>query len=1070
VVCRSTQGAEPSALTTLALTCSRGPQMSDKVQNGVEKAAGGPPDSARLDALAFQDATPVTSVRTKGVTDKNGTIRVPTKRFSLVQSTGIRRSCVAVVFVLTYVLLDRSAVFFQMWSGISAWYPPAGLGLAMLIVFGTRYFPLIMLGGFISGVVNYQQQFFTFTFLGVSPVVSSGYWAAAMLLRKVFKIDWQLRSMRDMLRLLFVALLASCIVALGGVGIAVADHVIKSSEYLKASFNWWVGDAVALASLTPFLLVYVMPWLRGFCRMENAEGSEHSNAASKKRRKLHPARRLFESSLFAVSIAGTLWIVFSGSFSRRFEFFYLFFLPIVWMAVRRGLRGATAGILALDFGIVAILRIYPQDLGQLASLQFLMLILSLTGLVLGALISERDVTERRLSEEEERIRLLLESTAEAIYGADMSFACTFCNPTFLRLMGYDSREQVLGKNVHELLHHTRPDGSPYPAEECALGHALVNGKKLHVHEELFWRADGTSLAVEMWSHPILHEGELRGCVVTFVDATERKQAEKDLRRAKEEAEAANRAKSEFLANMSHEIRTPMNGILGMTELALETELKPEQREYLEMVKSSGESLLTLLNDILDLSKIEAGKLELETSEFSIEDCIEEALNPLAGIARQKGIELVWDVEAGMPAVVRGDATRLRQVLINLAGNALKFTSSGEVAIHAKSSGPAEGKFLIHFTVSDTGIGISPENQKRIFEAFSQADMSTTRRFGGTGLGLSISDRLVKLMGGRLWVESQEGKGSSFHFQVLLHPVVGAQAEARQRQRLKPPKISGSRILVVDDHETNRKLLERLLAQQELIPVLVRSTAEALQTLKNSYAKGEFYSAMFVDQGMPGFEDLVKSEALRERQDTRSAQIILMLSRPLRMEERFEYERMGISRLIMKPIRRAALFETLGAKFGEPEREVLPKEEAAPAPGGPGLRVLVAEDNLVNQRLISRILEKMGHQVTVANDGRAVLRLLAQRQIDLIAMDMQMPNMDGLEATRAIRVREKITGKHVLIVAMTANAFEEDRRKCREAGMDGFVVKPISSQSIRQEIERVVAVQEAAKEPAEHHQR
>ena len=1068
MVCCGTQRAHPSALTTLALTCSRGRKMSDKAKNGVEKPAGSPPDSAQLSAPAFQDATPTTSVRTKRVTDGKGPTEVPAKRLHLLHSTRIRRFCVAVVFVIVYVLLDRSAVFFQMWSGISAWYPPAGLGLAMLIVFGARYFPLIMLGGFISGVVNYQQQFFSLTFLGVSPVVSCGYWAAALLLRSGFKIDWQLRSMWDMLRLLFVALPASCIVALGGVGIAVADHVIKPSEYLKASFNWWVGDAVALASLTPFLLVYVMPWLRGFCRMENARKNEHSNAASKKRRELHPARRLFESNLFAVSIAGTLWIVFSGSFSRRFEFFYLFFLPIVWMAVRRGLRGATAGILALDFGIVAILRIYPQDLGQLASLQFLMLILSLTGLVLGALISERDVTERRLSEEEERIRLLLESTAEAIYGADMSFACTFCNPAFLRLLGYESREQVLGKNVHELLHHTRPDGSPYPAEECPLGHALVNGKKLHVHEELFWRADGSSLAVEIWSHPILHEGELRGCVVTFVDATERKQAEKDLRRAKEEAEAANRAKSEFLANMSHEIRTPMNGILGMTELALETELNPEQREYLEMVKSSGESLLTLLNDILDLSKIEAGKLELENSEFSIEDCIEEALKPLAGIARQKGIELVWDVETGMPAVVRGDATRLRQVLINLAGNALKFTSSGEVAIHAKSSGPAEERFLIHFTVSDTGIGISPENQRKIFEAFSQADMSTTRRFGGTGLGLSISDRLVKLMGGRLWVESQEGKGSSFHFQVRLYPAERVQAEEEREHR--HPKVSSSRILVVDDHETNRKLLERLLVQWELIPVLARSRAEALQILKDSLASEEFFSAILVDQGMPGFEGLVKPEVLQEWPDGHSPQIILMLSRPLRMEERFEYERMGISRLIMKPIRRAALFEALGDMFEKPDQEPMPTEGAATAARGPGLHVLVAEDNLVNQRLISRILEKMGHRVAVANDGKAVLRLLEQGQIDLIAMDMQMPNMDGLEATRAIRVREKITGKHVLIVAMTANAFEEDRRKCREAGMDGFVVKPISSQSIRQEIERVVALQEAAKEPAEHRQR
>jgi two-component system sensor histidine kinase/response regulator len=885
---------------------------------------------------------------------------------------------------------------------------------------------------------------------------------AAIFLRRVFKIDWQLRTMRDTLRLLFVSLTASCIVALAGVGMYVADHQIKAAEYLKASFNWWVGDAVALASLTPFLLVFVIPWLRRFCRMESPAAAGHSNATFEDHRELHPSRRRFESFFFMASIAVALWIVFEGDFSRRSELFYLFFLPIIWIAVRRGLRGATAGILALDFGIVAILRMHPQDLGQLAMLQFLMLILSLTGLVLGTLITERDNSERRLSEEEERIRLLLESTGEAIYGADLSFSCTFCNPAFLRLMGYESREEVLGKNVHDLLHHTRPDGRPYPAAECPLGQALVNGRKWHGPEELFWRADGSSLAVEVLSHPIVHEGQLRGCVVTFVDSTERKRAEKALLRAKEEAEAANRAKSEFLANMSHEIRTPMNGILGMTALALDSELSPEQREYLEMVKSSGESLLTLLNDILDLSKIEAGKLELETSEFSIEDCIEEALKPLASVAQQKGVELVWDVEAGVPSSVRGDATRLRQVLINLAGNAIKFTSRGEVGIRVQCGAPSEEKFLIQFTVSDTGIGISPENQKKIFEAFSQADMSTTRRFGGTGLGLSISERLVKLMGGRLWVESEEGKGSSFHFQVRLLP--GAVGQTEAPLKLGQTDISGRRILVADDNETNRKLLERLLLRWNLIPVLAERSAEALA---RANAKEQPFFAVLLDQGMPGFETVAAVETKRKNPGAGSPQVILMLSRPLRMEERFECERMGIAGTVLKPIRRAALLEALHSTRGKAEQELPREKERISAPTGAGLQVLVAEDNLVNQRLISRLLEKMGHLVIVADDGKAVLRLMEEYQIDLIAMDMQMPNMDGLAATRAIRLMEKASGKHVLIVAMTANAFEEDRRKCREAGMDGFVVKPVSAQSIRQEIERVVALKEAVKQPAKN---
>ena len=563
----------------------------------------------------------------------------------------------------------------------------------------------------------------------------------------------------------------------------------------------------------------------------------------------------------------------------------------------------------------------------------------------------------------------------------------------------------------------------------------------------------------MWSYPVIHEGKLRGSVVTFLDVTERKRAETALHQAKEEAEAANRAKSDFLANMSHEIRTPMNGILGMTALALETELDPEQREYLGMVKSSGESLLTLLNDILDLSKIEAGKFELDSSDFSIENCIEEALQPLAISAHQKGIELVWDVAADVPSIVCGDPTRLRQVLINLTGNALKFTSEGEVAIHVSCDSPRDENLLIHFMVSDTGIGISQKNQKNIFGAFSQADMSTTRRFGGTGLGLSISERLVKLMGGRIWVESEEGKGSRFHFQVLLQPTESAELE--NQPAATRTFHSGSRILVADDNATNRKLLERLLLQWELIPVLAQGGDEAIRMIKESCAKEQMFSAMILDQEMPGLGGIELVEMLQKGPALPPPPVILMLSRPLESKARLECERLGIAHTILKPIRRAWLFEALQQTAGDRKSKLPSAKIKGSAPGGASLRVLVAEDNLVNQRLISRLLDKMGHQVLVASDGMAVLRILGQREIDFIAMDMQMPILDGVDTTRKIRAMEKGAAGHVPIMAMTANAFEEDRRKCLEAGMDGFVVKPVSAQSIREEMDRVLALLEVA---------
>ncbi len=662
-----------------------------------------------------------------------------------------------------------------------------------------------------------------------------------------------------------------------------------------------------------------------------------------------------------------------------------------------------------------------------------------------------DITAIR--ESEARYSSLVESLPLHVIRKDINGKVVFGNQRYCEAVGL-SQKDLLGKTDFDL----------FPADLARKyveddKRVLESGQVFNDVEE-HQTTEGDRVFVEIFKSPLRDSlGKISGIQVMYWDVTERKRAEEEVRAAKELAEAANRAKSDFLANMSHEIRTPMNGIVGMTDLLLNTSPTEEQREYLNMAKQSADSLLRLLNDILDFSKIEAGKLDLEHREFNLRDCVEHTAQSLGVRAGEKDIELMCHIDADVPNDLVGDAGRLGQIIVNLVGNAIKFTDHGEVEIDVGRQAASESEIRLHFTVRDTGIGIPADQTDRVFESFSQVDASTTRRFGGTGLGLAISSQLVEMMKGRIWVESEAGQGATFHFTVCFELASDPKVDTSQRERLR-----GIPVLVADDHPRCREILQQLLGGWGLEPTVLGNGRAALDELKRAASNGHPYRLAILDSRMPEMDGFDVAACIDGNNDFQDCHV-LILSSFAKAGDVERCRKLGIARYMQKPLVQSDLLRTVMKLMGVGETEATQQVDSPDhkPSNGATLRILLAEDGAVNQQVAIGLLAHRGHEVVVAEDGVEAIAALDRETFDLVLMDVQMPKMDGHEATRVIRQRERESGNHIPVIAMTAGAMKGDQERCLESGMDAYLSKPIDPPLLYELVEKYA---KPAKEPTD----